>query len=105
LLIKNTSNRTCSRDVGPDQQELYIKYGTETVFSSDHCDGPTGSDLRSFPPGHERSYDVTWNGKSSSSCSATSKRTPDGPIPQAGEYQLFGRVGTDRSEPVTLKLT
>jgi hypothetical protein len=105
LLIKNTSSRTCSRDIGPDQQELYIKVGTEVVFSSDHCDGPTGSELRSFPPGHERSYDVAWNGKSSSSCSTTQKRTPDGPIPSAGDYLLFGRVGTDLSEPVTVKLT
>lgn len=105
LLIKNTSSRSCTRDVGPDQQELYIKVGTEVVFSSDHCDGPTGSDLRTFPPQHERSVDVFWNGKSSSSCSTTQKRTPDGPVPAAGEYQLFGRVGTDLSEPVTLKLT
>ncbi|HEX6686747.1 MAG TPA: hypothetical protein VF062_28540 [Candidatus Limnocylindrales bacterium] len=107
LLIKNTSGRTCSRDIGPDQQELYIKLGTstQTVFSSDHCDGPTGSEMRSFPPGHERSYDIVWNGKSSSSCSTTSKRTPDGPTPDAGDYQLFGRVGSDLSEPVTVKLT
>jgi len=104
LLIKNTSSRACTRDIGPDQQELYIKVGTEMIFSSDHCDGPTGSEPRSFPPGHERSYDVLWNGKSSSSCSTTQKRTPDGPIPAAGEYLLFGRVGTDLSEPVTLKL-
>jgi len=105
LLIKNTSNRSCSRDVGPDQQELYIKVGTQLVYSSDHCDGPTGSDVRTFPPQHERSVDVMWNGKSSSLCSSTSRRTPDGPVPDAGEYQLFGRVGTDLSEPVTVKLT
>jgi len=105
LLIKNTSNRTCTRDVGPDQQELYIKLGTQTIFSSDHCDGPTGTDMRAFPPGHERSYEAFWNGKSSTSCSTTAKRTPDGPVPEAGEYQLFGRVGTDLSEPVILKLT
>ncbi len=105
LLIKNTSQRTCNRDIGPDQQELYVVVGTERVWSSDHCDGPTGSDQRSFPPGHERSYEVIWNGKSSSSCSSTTKRTPDGPVPAAGEYQLLGRVGTDISEPVLLKLT
>ncbi|HZM82331.1 MAG TPA: hypothetical protein VFC19_41965, partial [Candidatus Limnocylindrales bacterium] len=105
LLIKNTSNRSCTRDVGPDQQELYIKLGTLVIFSTDHCDGPTGGDLRTFPPQHERSTDALWNGKSSSSCSTTQRRTPDGPPPEAGEYLLFGRVGTDLSEPVTLKLT
>lgn len=105
LLIKNTSSRSCIRDVGPDQQELYVKLGTLVVFSTDHCDGPTGSDLRTFPPQHERSVDVYWNGKSSSSCSTTQRRTPNGPVPEAGDYQLFGRVGTDLSEPVALKLT
>lgn len=105
LLIKNTSQRTCTRDVGADQQELYIVLGTHRIWSSDDCDGPTGTDLRSFPPGHERSYTASWNGKSSSSCSTTAKRTPDGPTPEAGDYQLFGRVGTDLSEPVTIKLT
>jgi hypothetical protein len=105
LLIKNTSGRTCTRDVGPDQQELYIKLGTQVIYSTDHCDGPTGSEVRTFPPQHERSIDVFWNGKSSSSCSPTQKRTPNGPVPDPGEYLLFGRVGTDLSEPVTLKLT
>jgi hypothetical protein len=105
LLIKNTSSRSCSRDVGPDQQELYIKLGTYVVFSSDHCDGPTGSEVRTFPSQHERSVEIVWNGKSSVSCSTTQKRTPNGPEPDAGEYQLLGRVGTDLSEPVTLKLT
>jgi hypothetical protein len=105
LFIKNTSGRTCTRDIGPDQQELYVKLGTQVIFSSDHCDGPTGTEMRSFPPGHERSYDVFWNGKSSSSCATATKRTPNGPVPEAGDYQLFGRVGTDISEPVTLKLT
>jgi hypothetical protein len=105
LLIKNTSSRSCTRDVGPDQQELYIKMGTQLVFSTDQCDGPTGSEVRTFPPSHERSIDVYWNGKSSSSCSTTQRRTPDGPVPEVGEYVLLGRVGTDLSEPVTLKLT
>lgn len=105
LFIKNTSGRTCSRDIGFDQQELYVKLGTQVIFSSDHCDGPTGSEVRSFPPGHERSYELLWNGKSSSSCATATKRTPNGPVPEAGDYQLFGRVGTDISEPVTLKLS
>ena len=105
LLIKNISNRTCSRDVGADQQELRIVLGTEKIWSSDDCDGPTGTDVRTFPPNHERSYNAVWNGKRSSSCSTTAKRTPTGPQPEPGEYQLFGRVGTDHSDPVILKIT
>ena len=105
LLIKNISNRQCTRDVGADQQELRIVLGTEKVWSSDDCDGPTGTDVRTFPPNHERSYVARWNGKSSSICSSTVRHTPAGPEPAAGDYQLIGRVGTDLSEPVTLKIT
>lgn len=104
LLIKNISNRTCNRDVGADMQELRIVLGTEKLWSSDDCGGLTGSDVRQFPPNLERSYEVIWNGHSSSSCSPTQKRTPTGPTPEQGkEYQLFGRVGTALSEAVTLK--
>lgn len=104
LLVKNVSDRTCSRDVGADLQELRILHGTEKVWSSDDCGGLRGHELRQFPPGHERSYSVIWNGKSSSACAKTIKRTPDGPVPRAGEYQLYGRVGTHLSSPVTLTL-
>ena len=46
-----------------------------------------------------------WNGESSSSCSTTAKRTPTGPAPIPGEYQLIGRVGTDLSDPIVIKIT
>ena len=105
LLIKNISARTCSRDVGADMQELRIVLGTERVWSSDDCGGPTGTDVRVFPPNHERSYEVVWNGNSSTSCSITIKADAPGPPPSPGDYQLFGRVGTDLSDPVTLKIT
>jgi hypothetical protein len=102
LLIKNISSRECVRGVGADVQELYIVLGTEKIWSSDHCGALTGTDVRTFPPAHERSYRATWNGKSSVSCEA---KNPSGPVPAKGDYQLFGRVGTDLSEPLVLKLT
>ncbi|WP_155369483.1 hypothetical protein [Catellatospora vulcania] len=105
LLIKNTSNRTCTRDVGADLQELRILKSTEKVWSSDDCGGPRGHEVRSFPPAHERSYTVVWNGHSSSACEKSIKRVPDGPVPAAGEYRLYARVGTAISPSVTLKLT
>lgn len=104
ILIKNVSGRTCLRDVGFDQQELYVMRGAEKVWSSDDCGAPRGSDLRSMPPDHERSYATLWNGKASSACTKSLKAAPDGPAPAEGEYQLFGRVGTDHSEPVTITL-
>lgn len=105
LLIKNVSKRTCTRDVGADLQELRILKSTEKIWSSDDCGGPRGHEVRQFPPNHERSYTVVWNGKSSSACEKSIKRVPDGPVPPAGEYRLYARVGTAISASVTLKLT
>ncbi|WP_229400937.1 hypothetical protein [Micromonospora okii] len=102
LRIKNTSDRTCSRDVGADFQELFVKSGAEKVWSSDTCGTVKGSDVQSFTPGFERSYQVDWNGKDSSRCR---DGLADGPFPRAGTYQLFGRLDTKVSDPVKLTIT
>jgi hypothetical protein len=100
IKIKNRSNRTCKRDVGADQQELYIveQGGAQKIWSSDDCGGPRGTSVQSFAPGFERAYTATWNGRQSTNCK-------DRPVPRAGTYQVYGRLGTKRSEPVTLTLT
>ena len=102
LRIKNTGKRTCSRDVGADQQELYIKKGAEKVWSSDTCGNVKGSDVEPFTPGFEREYRVDWNGHDVSKCA---DNLADGPIPPAGDYQVFGRLATKTSNPVKLTLT
>ncbi|MEU8375519.1 hypothetical protein AB0C22_20650 [Micromonospora sp. NPDC048894] len=102
LKIKNTSQRTCSRDVGADVQELFIKSGAEKVWSSDTCGTGKGSDVQSFTPGFERTYQLTWNGMDASRCS---QGVASGPNPPAGTYQVFARVGTKLSEPVKLVVT
>jgi hypothetical protein len=99
LKIRNKSGRTCSRDVGADVQELFIKSGAEKVWSSDTCGTGKGSDVQSFTPGFERSYQLTWNGMDASRCS---QGVASGPQPPAGNYQVFARVGTKLSEPVKL---
>ncbi|MEH1099735.1 hypothetical protein [Micromonospora sp. CPCC 205561] len=102
LKIKNRSERTCSRDVGADEQELFIKSGAEKVWSSDTCGTGKGSDPQSFTPGFERSYLVGWNGRDSSRCA---NGVAAGPNPPPGTYQVFARVGTKLSEPVKLTVT
>ncbi|WP_405115787.1 hypothetical protein OG559_13910 [Micromonospora sp. NBC_01405] len=102
LKIKNRSNRTCSRDVGADFQELYVKSGAEKVWSSDTCGNVKGSDVQSFTPGFERSYQVDWNGKDTSRCK---DGLANGPFPPAGSYQVFGRLDTKLSEPVKFTVT
>jgi hypothetical protein len=102
LKIKNISKRTCNRDVGADLQEIYIKSGAVTVWSSDKCGNVKGTDLRPFTPNFEREYSVDWNGHDVTRCAAN---LADGPIPPAGVYQVFGRLGTRTSSPVRLTLT
>ncbi|MER5334941.1 hypothetical protein [Micromonospora sp. NPDC002717] len=102
LKVKNRSERTCSRDVGADEQELFIKSGAEKIWSSDTCGTGKGSDPQSFTPGFERSYQVGWNGRDSSKCA---NGVAAGPHPPAGTYQVFARVGTKLSEPVKLTVT
>ncbi|MET8909301.1 hypothetical protein [Micromonospora sp. NPDC004551] len=102
LRIKNISERTCSRNVGADLQELYIKAGAAKVWSSDTCGTGKGSDVQSFTPNFERSYELGWNGRDTSRCANGVAAGPYAPI---GTYQVFARVGTKLSEPVKLTIT
>ncbi|MGC4798817.1 hypothetical protein ACLQ3H_32485 [Micromonospora saelicesensis] len=102
LRIKNTSDRTCSRNVGADVQEIFIKAGAEKVWSSDTCGKVQGSDVVSFTPNIERSYQVPWNGRDTSRCDGA---LAGGPFPPVGSYQVFARVGTKLSDPVKLTVT
>ena len=102
LKIKNLSARTCSRDVGADLQELYIEQGAKKVWSSDTCSTVKGSEVRPFPPNGEREYNVTWNGKQATKCSAG---LAAGTAPLAGQYEVRGRLGAKVSAPVALDIT
>ncbi|WFE37183.1 hypothetical protein [Micromonospora sp. WMMD998] len=102
LKVKNVSDRTCSRDVGADLQELYVKAGAEKVWSSDTCGTNRGSNVQSFAPNFERSYELGWNGRDTSRCADGLAAGPYAPI---GTYQVFARVGTKISEPVKLTIT
>lgn len=107
LRVKNTSKRTCRRDVGPDLQELRIMHGDEKVWSSDDCGPAHGNLVATFPAGHVRSYTEVWNGRSSSGCVKKpnkARRVSAGPAPAAGTYTVIGRIGTDRSQPTTIKV-
>jgi len=102
IKIKNQSGRTCNRDVGADLQEIYLKLGARTVWSSDICSTVRANEILPFPPNHEKSYTVPWNGRGSSKCD---NGVAAGPYLAAGTYQLFGRLGDKRSEPVRLTIT
>jgi hypothetical protein len=101
--MKNTSARACSRDVGADVQELYIKQGASKIWSSDTCGLAKGSKIEPLAPGVDEEHGfVTWNGQLDTKCLGGSAT---GPAPEAGEYQLYGRLGAKISAPVKLILT
>ncbi|NYT95953.1 hypothetical protein [Salinispora sp. H7-4] len=102
LKIKNISDRTCSRDVGADLQELFLKSGAAMIWSSDSCGTGEGSAVKSFTPNSERSYGITWNGNDDTRCQGGVAVGPEAP---PGTYQVFARVGTKHSEPVELEVT
>ncbi|MDR7280322.1 hypothetical protein [Catenuloplanes atrovinosus] len=103
LSIKNSSTQSCTVDVGSREQEIYLKRGAETVWSSDTCADPGASDMRTFAPGEQTTIGtVNWNGKSSAKCSDGS---PAGDAPAAGTYQLFGRLSQQTTNGVTITLS
>jgi hypothetical protein len=95
------SARTCVRDLGAEMQEMYLQQGSTKEWSSDACvkRGATGTDIRTFPPNHEFSYWVIWEGK------ATAPGCVNQQWIAKGAYQLFGRLGTKISDPVTFTVT
>jgi hypothetical protein len=102
LKIKNIMTRQCSRDVGADLQEIYVKQGAQLVWSSDKCGTAKGSQMTDLTPNEELEYVVTWNGRMSSQCAGG---LAVGAVPLAGEYQVFGRLGGKVSDPVRIVVT
>jgi hypothetical protein len=99
LKIKNTSNRTCTRDVGADAQELYLVDSAKgKVWSSDACDAIHGNDVRTFRPAIEAEFFVFWDGK------ATNSGCANRPFPAAGRYQLVGRLASKVGDAANLEI-
>ncbi|WP_329105154.1 hypothetical protein OG792_31780 [Micromonospora sp. NBC_01699] len=101
LEVTNTSDRTCSRDLGADLQELFIKRGAEKVWSSDTC-GTKGSSVVSLVPDLKHTFQADWNINRDTKCGGS---VATGPKAEPGEYQIFARLGTKHSDPVALTIT
>jgi len=103
LKVKNISDRTCSRDVGADAQELRLLDASGIVWSSDDCNPRHGVDIRSYPPGKQDTFTLTWTGLLSRSgtgapeCSGTTG-------PAVGVYDLVARLDKKFSPPFSLKI-
>lgn len=103
IKIKNTSNRTCQRDIGADVQELRLLYQDRIIWSSDDCNPNTGTDVRTFQPGQEVSFTRRWDHRRSRSGDGTVNCSLDGP--ENGDiYQLVARLDKKLSEPFTVRV-
>jgi hypothetical protein len=99
LRIKNTSDRTCKRDVGADPQELHVVQNGQTVWSSDSCQKVHGQpDIRTFPPGIEDTFTVGWDGTVGTACN-NKQAAP------AGTYQVVAKLDTKLSAPANFAVS
>lgn len=103
MRISNVSNRDCTRDVGSVPEEITVKQGSKTVWTSGKCGQAVGPDhdVRTFHPGDLITSHANWN---------SYKLLPDECVNSAtaaarGRYQVTGHVGTDASATVTFTIS
>jgi hypothetical protein len=97
LKIKNTSARSCKRDVGSNPQELHIMQNGQTLWSSDSCQAGQGqSNVVTFGPGIEDTFKIGWDG-GGPACSGGSPLKPGG-------YQIVAKLDTKVSAPVNFTI-
>jgi hypothetical protein len=100
--VSNVSQRSCVRDVGTVAEEITVKQGSTTVWSSGGC-GPTpgnAHELRTFHPGDLITAHVRWNSYRHAPSPCANAKTPA----RMGKYQLIARVGSDVSPAVTFTI-
>jgi hypothetical protein len=106
IRIRNASNRTCVRDIGADLQELRLLDSSDAiVWSSDDCNPNTGHDPRTFAPGKEFSFTLTWSGRRSRSAIGTPTCTAQAKQPDPADYSLVARLGQKLSAPAPLTIS
>jgi hypothetical protein len=100
LTVRNTSNRTCLRDVGSRPQEIAVIQGSTLIWSSDHCGSPQAPDVRLFGPNVEARFMVQW---SSYRVAPDDCRVANRPAPP-GTYQVLARLDNVVSSPTPLQI-
>jgi hypothetical protein len=96
ISITNKGATACSRDVGPAANELRVTSGAVLVWSSDHCNPSSKSDVKLLPPGEPWTASLAWAG---TVVSATCPKNP--PTAQPGTYRAIARNGDLESKPAT----
>jgi hypothetical protein len=96
LVVTNSSDEPCLRDLDPVRQEIVVwsADGSERLWSSNDCSSAKGADLRTLAPGEPVSFSVRWAGRTSApGCPERRDTVPP------GEYRLLTRVDDVISRP------
>lgn len=99
LVVQNTSQSRCRRDLGSAQLELVVTSGTDRIWSSNDC-APGGSpEIVELTPGEKQTYAVTWDReRSAPGCPQGAGKA------QPGTYKLQPRVGQIEGAPTIFVL-
>jgi hypothetical protein len=96
LVVTNTSDQPCVRDLDPAGQEIVVwsSDGSVRLWSSNDCSYAKGVDLRTLVPGQPVASAVRWAGRTSApGCPAERVTVP------AGGYRVMSRVDDVISPP------
>ena len=94
MIVKNTSDKTCKRDVGSGANEVTVISGPALIWSTDHCNASTDKNLVELTPGQEWSVKVVWIGKQ------TAKGCKVRNMAEPGAYWAHGRNASLNSDGV-----
>lgn len=100
MLIANTSDRACKRNVGPRVNSFKVTSGGEPVWDSDDCNPTGGDQIETIPQGGAFKVAATWNQ------TLTSPGCPSGmPKAQPGAYSAVAKNLNVPSKPLTFAIT
>jgi hypothetical protein len=96
LVVTNTSDQPCVRDLDSSRQEIVVWSQDVTVrlWSSNDCVNARSVDLRTLVPGQPVAFAVSWAGRTTEPGCPKSRT-----VVPAGQYNVMTRVDDDISAP------
>lgn len=101
LVIANTGQVACHRDVSRQLRELIVMTGDAKtkLWSSADCYYQPPAESRLLQPGEQATYSIAWAGLTSApQCAPSGARVP------AGDYVVVGKLGNVTGQPTPFKL-
>jgi hypothetical protein len=96
LVVTNTGDQPCVRDLDPARAEIVVWSGDggQRLWSSNDCSNASGPDMRTLAPGQPVAFSVEWTGRTS----APGCADPRTVVPH-GAYRVMTRVDDVISAP------